>query len=93
MKKKEFKKLYGELNKIEKERASEEVEIFLETMKQAFSKYPKIVFRDFGTFEVKETKVRKITDPRGNSEPIISKPRKYVKFKASKNLEERMKKK
>ena len=93
MKKKEFKKLYGELNKTEKERASEEVEIFLETMKQAFSKYPKIVFRNFGTFEVKETKARKITDPRGNDEPIISKPRKYVKFKVSKNLEERMKKK
>ena len=44
MKKKEFKKLYGELNKTEKERASEEVEIFLETMKQAFSKISKNSF-------------------------------------------------
>ena len=91
--KKEFKKFYAEYNKMNEDEASQEVEDFLEMMKQAFSKYPKIVFRDFGTFEVKETKVRKITDSRGNSEPIISKPRKYVKFKASKNLEERMKKK
>ena len=91
--KKEFKKFYAEYNKMSEDEASQEVEDFLEMMKHAFSKYPKIVFRDFGTFEVKETKTRKIIDPRGNSEPIISKPRKYVKFKASKNLEERMKKK
>ena len=90
MKKKEFKKFYGELNKIEKERASEEVEIFLETMKQAFSKYPKIVFRNFGTFEVKETKPREVFDPRGNGEIIKTKPRKFVKLKISKNLEEKL---
>ena len=88
--KKEFKKFYAEYNKMNEDEASQEVEDFLEMMKQAFSKYPKIVFRDFGTFEVKETKVRKITDPRGSSEPIISKPRKYVKFKQSINLEEEL---
>ena len=90
MKKKEFKNLYSELNKTEKEKASEEVEIFLETMKQAFSKYPKIVFRNFGTFEVKETKSREVFDPRGNGEIIHAKPRKYVKFKQSINLEEEL---
>ena len=90
MKKKEFKKLYEDLNKTEKERASEEVEIFLETMKQAFSKYPKIVFRNFGTFEVKETKSREVFDPRGNGEIIKTKPRKFVKLKISKNLEEKL---
>lgn len=88
--KKEFKKFYSEYNNISEEEASQEVEEFLEMMKQAFSLYPKIVFRDFGTFEVKETKERKIVDPRGNNELIHSKPRKYIKFKASKNLEERM---
>ena len=90
MVKKEFKKFYSEYNNMSEEEASQEVEEFLEMMKQAFSLYPKVVFRDFGTFEVKETKERKIVDPRGNNELIHSKPRKYVKFKASKNLEERM---
>ncbi len=90
MVKKEFKKFYSEYNKMSEEDASKEVEEFLEMMKQAFFKYPKIVFRDFGTFEVKETKERKIVDPRGNNKLIHSKPRKYIKFKASKNLEERM---
>ena len=90
MKKKEFKKLYRELNKTEKERASEEVEIFLETMKQAFSKYPKIVFRNFGTFEVKETKSREVFDPRGSGKVIHTKPRKFIKLKISKNLEEKL---
>ena len=93
MKKKEFKNLYSELNKTEKEKASEEVEIFLETMKRAFSKYPKIVFRNFGTFEVKETKPREVFDPRGNGEIIKTKPRKFVKLKISKNLEEKLSKK
>ena len=90
MVKKEFKKFYSEYNNMSEEEASQEVEEFLEMMKQAFSLYPKVVFRDFGTFEVKETKERKIVDPRGNNELIHSKPRKYIKFKASKNLEERM---
>ena len=61
--KKEFKKFYSELNKIENEKASQEVEEFLETMKQALSVYPKIVFRNFGTFEIKETKTRRVLDP------------------------------
>ena len=60
MRKKEFKKFYSELNKMENEKASQEVEEFLETMKQALSVYPKIVFRNFGTFEIKETKTRRV---------------------------------
>ena len=91
--KKEFKKFYAEYNKMNEDEASQEVEDFLEMMKQAFSKYPKIVFRDFGTFEVKETKPREVFDPRGNGEIIKTKPRKFVKLKISKNLEEKLSKK
>ena len=87
MRKKEFKKFYSELNKIENEKASQEVEEFLETMKQALSVYPKIVFRNFGTFEVKETKERDIVDPKDSTNIIHAEPRKYVKFKGSKFLE------
>ena len=91
MRKKEFKKFYSELNKMENEKASQEVEEFLETMKQALSIYPKIVFRNFGTFEVRETKAREVFDPRGSGKVIQTKPRKFVKLKISKNLEEKLK--
>lgn len=90
MRKKEFKKFYAEFNKLENEKASEEVELFLETMKKAFSLYPKIVFRNFGTFETKETKERKIVDPRGSGKIIHTKSRKYVKLKISKSLEDKL---
>ena len=90
MRKKEFKKFYSELNKIENEKASQEVEEFLETMKQALSIYPKIVFRNFGTFEIKETKARKIVDPKDSSNIIDAKPKKYIKFKVSRLLEENL---
>ncbi len=91
MRKKEFKKFYAEYNNIKDfETASEEVEIFLETMKKAFSVYPKIVFRKFGTFEVRETKERQVLDARGRGYFHKTKPRKYVKLKISKNLEEKL---
>lgn len=90
MRKKEFKKFYAEFNKLENEKASEEVELFLETMKKAFSLYPKIVFRNFGTFETKETKERKVIDPRGSGKIIYTKSRKYVKLKISKSLEDKL---
>ena len=92
MTKKEFKKFYAQQNNLSDEQASEEVELFLETMKEVFSKYPKVVFRNFGTFEVKETKERKIVDPKDSSNIIYAKPRKYIKFKTSKNLEEKLEK-
>ena len=90
MTKKEFKKFYAQQNNLSDEQASEEVELFLETMKEMFSKYPKVVFRSFGTFEVRETKERDVADPRGTGEILHTKPRKYIKFKASKNLEEKL---
>lgn len=89
--KKEFKKFYAEFNNIDDiEKASEEVEVFLETMKAALSSSSKVVFRNFGTFEVRETKERKVLDPRGNNEVIHTKPRKYVKFIQSINLENKL---
>lgn len=59
MRKKEFVEFYAECNKIEDfSQASKEVDKFIEMMKEALTLYPKIVFRGFGTFEVKETKVK-----------------------------------
>ena len=45
---------------------------------------------NFGTFEVKETKERDIVDPKDSTNIIHAEPRKYVKFKISKSLEENL---
>lgn len=91
MRKKEFIKLYAEMYGIKDlKMAQAEVEEFIDTMKDVFKEYPKVVFRGFGTFEAKETKARKIVDPRNQKDIIHSKPRKYIKFKVSKNIEENL---
>ena len=91
MRKKEFVEFYANYNGMKDiSQASEEVEKFIEMMKEAFTLYPKVVFRGFGTFEVRETKERMVVDPRGNGEIIHAKPRKYIKFKQSINLEEEL---
>lgn len=41
----------------------------------------------FGTFEIRETKERKIVDPRGSGNLIHAKPRKYIKFRGSRATE------
>ena len=87
MRKKEFVEFYAECNKIEDfSQASEEG--FIEMMKEALTLYPKIVFRGFGSFEVRETTERLIVDPKDSSNIIHAKPRKYIKFKISKNLQD-----
>ena len=86
--KKDFVKLYAEINNIEDMKEAEKnVDEFLDTLKEGFKKYPKITFRKFGVFEIKKTAERKIIDPRGNNNIINSKPRKYIKFRTSKNIE------
>lgn len=88
--KKDFLKLYVELTGMRENEALDEIDEFLETMKDAFKKYPKITFRNFGVFEVKETKERKVYHSwkEENDKKIIkTKPRKYVKFRVSKNIE------
>ena len=88
MVKKEFVNLYSKVNEIKDiKEAIKNVDEFLDTMKEAFKTYPKVVFWKFGIFEVRETAERKIIDPRGNNNIIKSKPRKYIKFRVSKNLE------
>ena len=82
---------YSELNKIKDlDLAEEKIDRFIYTLKTALKENERIVFRGFGTFEVKETKERMVVDPRGNGEIIHAKPRKYVKFKQSINLEEEL---
>lgn len=86
--KKDFIQLYSEINGVtDIKEVSQDVDEFLDTMREALKKHPKVVFWNFGIFEVRETAKRKIVDPRGNNNIINSKPRKYVKFRVSKNIE------
>lgn len=89
--KREFVKLYADMNEIEEEEALVEVEEFLDTMKDMLKEHSKVSFRNFGVFQVKETKEKKVHQSwkDENEEKIIeTKPRKYVKFKVSKNIED-----
>ncbi len=84
----EFVDLYSKVNGIENvKEALKNVNEFLDTMKEIFKKDSEILLWKFGKFQVKETATRKIVDPRGNGNIIESKPRKYIKFTASKSLE------
>lgn len=89
--KKEFIEFYAKENGIQDLKiAKEEVEKFLETLKAAFTNEKEIIFRGFGSFEVRKTKERKIVDPKDSSKTIHAKPRKYIKFKVSKKIEEEL---
>lgn len=80
---------YSELNKIKDlDLAEEKIDRFINTLKAALKENERIVFRGFGIFEVKETTERMIVDPKDSSNIIHAKPRKYIKFKISKNLQD-----
>lgn len=86
--KKEFIELYASQHNIDVEIARDEVEKVLETLKLALSKDNSLTLRNFGNFEVKTTKERDIIDPKDSENILQAKPRKYIKFKTSKALEE-----
>ncbi len=69
--KKDFVKLYAEMNNMDIKKSTEDVDEFLETLKDIFKTSSKVVFKNFGIFEVRETKARKIFDPRNQTDIII----------------------
>ena len=80
---------YSELNKIKDlDLAEEKIDRFINTLKAALKENERIVFRGFGIFEMKETTERMIVDPKDSANIIHAKPRKYIKFKISKNLQD-----
>ena len=82
---------YSELNKIKDfDEAERKIERFINTLETAFMTNEKIIFRNFGIFEIKETKARKIVDPKDSTNIINAKPKKYIKFKVSRLLEENL---
>ena len=89
--KKDFIKIYMEQNLIEDEKvAKEEIERFLKTFKYALTVDNELIFRNVGSFEVKQTKAREVVDLQDYSNKIQTKPRKYVKFKISENFSDKL---
>ena len=70
--------------------AEKKIDRFINTLEKTFLFTDKIIFRNFGTFEIKETKERKIVNPKNSSNIIHAKPKKYVKFKVSRLLEDNL---
>ena len=82
---------YSELHNIKDfTKAESKIDRFINTLETAFMTNEKIIFRNFGTFEIKETKARKIVDPKDSTNIIDAKPKKYIKFKVSRLLKENL---
>ncbi len=90
MVKKDFINLYAEKYKIAPEQAFEAVENVFELLKDVFSQEETLKIKNFGIFEIRETKERKVVDPKDGTKIIHAKPRKYIKFKGSKTLEKEL---
>ena len=90
MVKKEFTELLMKnANLSSMEEAKRQVETFIETMKEALEKEEVLIFRGLGTFERRETKRKEGRNPK-TGEAIKITPKKYIKFKVGKDLENRL---
>lgn len=85
MVKKEFAKLYAEKERIYNNEAQRRIDSMFEIMKELLRKDETLIFRGFGSFEVRKTTRKEGVNPR-TGEPIKITPKKFVKFKTSKNL-------
>ena len=90
MKKVEFAELFmKKANLSSKEEAKRQVEVFIETLKDALVIEETLVFRGLGTFEKKITKREEGINPR-TGELIKIAPKKYIKFRVGKGLGDRI---
>ena len=87
MVKKDFIKLYACKYNVNENIAQENIENVFELIKFSLCKDKCLKIKNFGVFEIRETKERNIVDPKDNNKLIHAKPRKYIKFRGSKNIE------
>lgn len=87
MNKKELAKMYKEVSngEISARKAVKKINIFLETLQEALQVDGTVVFINRGIFEIKERNSRIISNPR-TRELMKIHPKKIVKFRASKNI-------
>ena len=67
---------------IDKQKAADIVELYIELIKEALEKDNRMMLSGFGCFEVKAKKARRGRNPQ-TGEPLILSERKNLKFKAS----------
>lgn len=87
MNKREFAKIYMKINKhdITLKQAIQEIDCFLETVKEALIRDGKIKFVRRGTFDIFEKKSKIVSNPT-TRELMKIYPPKTVRFRASKNI-------
>ncbi len=80
--KKQFITQYAEMYDLTYVKAKEIVESVINLMGENFKNGNSLIFRGFGSFEIKETKRKEGRNPR-TGEIIKMKPKKFVKYKIS----------
>lgn len=91
MTKKEFIEIYAEKTGVVKKEATKQLEAFLSVIEGALVDGDMVQFIGWGTFETKMTKERLGRNPKTGEEIMIPAKR-VVKFKAGKNLAEKVNK-
>lgn len=82
----EFIKFYKEKNGVKnKEEAKEKIDNFWNALLKAIAEDKKVVFKNWGVFEEKDVKSRKIVIPIQHKE-AYTKPKKVLKFRAGEGL-------
>ena len=82
----EFIKFYKERNSIRnKEEAKRKVDNFWNALLKAISEDKKVIFKNWGIFEEKDVKSRRIVIPKQKKEGY-TKPKKVLKFRAGEGL-------
>lgn len=83
--KKEFAKLYAQKEDIYNVEAERRINLMLDLMSEVLKKNEILIFRGFGSFQVKKSKKKMGVNPK-TGETIEIMPKKVIKFKASKSL-------
>lgn len=83
--KKQFVEQYAEKYNLTYVKAKEIVESVINLMGENFKNENSLIFRGFGSFEIKETKRKEGRNPR-TGEVVKMKPKKFVKYKVSRSI-------
>ena len=82
----EFIRFYKKRNKIKShKKVKEKIDLFWNVLLKALEEDKKVVFTEWGTFEKRERKARKVLVPMWEK-PIYTEPREAIKFRAGKSL-------
>ncbi|MEJ6465187.1 HU family DNA-binding protein [Fusobacterium ulcerans] len=82
----EFIRFYKKRNRIKSHKeVKEKIDLFWDVLLKALEEDKKVIFKEWGTFEKKEMKSRKVLVPMWEK-PIYTEAREAIKFRAGKGL-------